>query len=161
MKPIVYIETTIPSFYFEVRSEPDMVARRQWTREWWDVYRYRYQPVTSLTVIQELSRGNHPSKSDVLQLMEDLPLLEVTQEVIDLAETYIHHHLMPNDPAGDASHLALASVHRCDVLLTWNCRHLANVNKFRHMQRINDLLNLPTPLLVTPLELMEDEINER
>ncbi len=35
-KPRVYIETTIPSFYFEIRKEPEMVARRLWTRRWWD-----------------------------------------------------------------------------------------------------------------------------
>jgi hypothetical protein len=33
---IVYIETTIPSFYYEVREEPEMIARRNWTRQWWD-----------------------------------------------------------------------------------------------------------------------------
>ena len=32
----VYVETTIPSFYFEARKEPEMVARRNWTRQWWD-----------------------------------------------------------------------------------------------------------------------------
>jgi len=32
VKPEVYIETSIPSFYFEVRTEPEMVARREWTR---------------------------------------------------------------------------------------------------------------------------------
>jgi len=36
MKPKVYIETSIPSFYHEIRSEPEMVARKQWTREWWE-----------------------------------------------------------------------------------------------------------------------------
>ncbi len=35
MKPRVYVETTVPSFYYEVRAEPEMVARRDWTRQWW------------------------------------------------------------------------------------------------------------------------------
>ena len=46
----VYIETTIPSFYFEVRIEPEMAARRGWTREWWDNHRDEYAPVTSIPV---------------------------------------------------------------------------------------------------------------
>ena len=48
MKSSVYIETTIPSFYHEVRIEPDMVARRAWTREWWDDHRKDYELFTSL-----------------------------------------------------------------------------------------------------------------
>ena len=36
MPPTVYIETTIPSFYYEVRTEPDMISRRRWKRQWWD-----------------------------------------------------------------------------------------------------------------------------
>ncbi len=47
MKPNVYIETTIPSFYYEVRTEPDMVARRAWTRQWWDGHLADYDACTS------------------------------------------------------------------------------------------------------------------
>jgi hypothetical protein len=57
MKPIVYIETTIPSFYHEIRAEPDMVARRMWTRDWWDGAGDAYQLVTSAAVIDELEDG--------------------------------------------------------------------------------------------------------
>ena len=39
-------------------------------------------------------------------------------------------------------------------LLTWNCRHLANANKFGHIRRVNTLLGLYVPSLVTPLELL-------
>ncbi len=49
---------------------------------------------------------------------------------------------MPNDPLGDALHLAIASYHKCDFLLTWNCRHLANANKFGHIRRVNVMLGL-------------------
>jgi predicted nucleic acid-binding protein len=160
MKLKVYIETTIPSFYHEVRTGPEMIARRQWTREWWDKHRHGYEVVTGPPVIQELSRGNHPKKSAVLQIVETVPLLEVSPEVVSITEVYIQHRVMPGDPAGDALHLALASFHQCDVLLTWNCRHLANVNKFRHIQRINEALGLSTPLLVTPLELIGSENDE-
>jgi hypothetical protein len=62
---------------------------------------------------------------------------------------------MPRSPVGDALHLALASYHRCDFLVTWNCKHLANAGKFAHIRRVNGLLGLFVPLLVTPLELLE------
>ena len=69
-------------------------------------------------------------------------------------ETYIKRFVMPNDPGGDAVHLALASYHACDVLLTWNCQHLANFKKLDHIRRVNVLLDLPVPALLTPLELL-------
>lgn len=93
-------------------------------------------------------------------LVERLELLEITPAVIDVVEAYISRHVMPVDPAGDALHLALASVHRCDFLVTWNCRHLANANKFGHIRRVNTLLGLYVPNLVTPLELLEGDGNE-
>lgn len=57
MKKRVYIETTIPSFYFEPRSDPEMVARRDWTRRWWADAGVRYELVTSVAVLEELSRA--------------------------------------------------------------------------------------------------------
>lgn len=71
-------------------------------------------------------------------------------------EAYIARKLMPNDPTGDALHLALASFHRCDFLATWNCQHLANANKFDHIRGVNGILGLMVPALVTPLELLAE-----
>jgi hypothetical protein len=68
MKPKVYIETSIPSFYHEVRSAPDMVARREWTRDWWNSASYNYQLVTSIAVLDELNRGDFPGKIEASNL---------------------------------------------------------------------------------------------
>lgn len=154
IKPIVYIETTIPSFYVETRSEPDMIARRQWTREWWDNYRSLYDVVTSEAVLDELEHGDYLNKADALAFVEPIPLLSIEPEIGEIIDAYIRHQVMPRDPVGDALHLAIASYHKCDFLLTWNCNHLANANKFRHIQRVNTLLGLYVPALVTPLELL-------
>jgi predicted nucleic acid-binding protein len=154
MKKRVYIETSIPSFYVETRPEPEMVARRRWTREWWDTRRHAYEVVTGLSVIEELEGGDYPSKADALRLIERVPLLPVPPAVDSIVETYIAHHLMPSDPRGDALHLALASYHNCHFLLTWNCQHLANANKFDHIRFVNSELGLFCPILTTPVELL-------
>ncbi len=154
MKRSVYIETSIPSFYFEVRSEPEMIARRDWTREWWDIHFDEYAVFSSEAVIDELETGSFPSKDDTLELMSAVPLLEINEDIGDIVEAYIAHHVMPKDPAGDALHLAIASFYKCDFLVTWNCRHLANANKFGHIRRINTLLGLFVPTIVTPIELL-------
>lgn len=63
----------------------------------------------------------------------------------------------PRSSTSDALHLALASYHQCEFLVTWNCQHLANANKFRHLRRMNGLLGLYVPVLATPLELGETD----
>jgi predicted nucleic acid-binding protein len=91
-----------------------------------------------------------------LDLALTLPLIPGGKEVAEIVRAYVKHKIMPADPAGDALHLALASFHECDYLVTWNCRHLANASKFGHIRRINTLLGLKTPELVTPPELLGD-----
>lgn len=154
MKRRVYIETSIPSFYFETRTEPEMIARRNWTRDWWDHHAHKYELVTSDPVSDELERGAYPHQEEALTLIEDLPFLPVDAAVIEIAKVYIINKAMPKDPTGDAMHLALATYYQCDFLLTWNCNHLANANKFGHIERVNAMLSLATPRLVTPLELL-------
>lgn len=153
-KPRVYVETTIPSFYYEMRTAPDIVARRQWTRQWWSGAPSRYELVTSSAVLDELAGGKLERGAERLALVARLPLVPVEAAIIEIVQAYVRHKLMPADPAGDALHLALASYHRCDFLLTWNCQHLANANKFGHMRRVNAMLGLFVPSLVTPLELL-------
>jgi hypothetical protein len=156
MIPRVYIETTIPSFYCEIRSDSESVARRNWTQHWWDFKRDAYEVYTSSAVLEELSDGEYPTKQDALSLMAEIPLLPVEDEIWAIAEAYVRRSLMPADPTGDALHLAVASYHKCDFLLTWNCQHLANANKFQHIRILNETLGLFVPSLVTPLELLAE-----
>jgi PIN domain len=153
-KPRVYVETTIPSFYTTTRSGPATLARRQWTRQWWELARDRYALVTSDAVLDELREGDYPSREPALALVVDLPILEVTPAIAEIVAAYVQHRLMPADPAGDALHLALASYHKCEFLVTWNCQHLANANKYGHLRLVNGLLGLYVPVLATPLELL-------
>lgn len=156
----IYVETSIASFYFEVRPEPDMVARREWTRRWYDaVIVGPNEVVTSPATIAELNNGQFPGKEEALKLFSTLPLLSLNDDVTDIVTAYLAKKIMPKDPGGDALHLAVASFHRCDFLVTWNCQHLANANKFGHIRRVNDILGIGNPSLVTPLELLGESFS--
>ncbi len=152
--PRVYVETTIPSFYHETRIAPEIVARREWTRQWWSAASDRYELVTSPAVLDELGSGPSDRSTAWLALVAHLPVLTVSPAIVEIVEAYIRHKLMPANPTGDALHLALASFHKCDFLVTWNCEHLANANKFGHIRRVNTMLGLFVPVLVTPIELL-------
>ncbi len=77
MKPRVYIETTIPSFYCETRTDSEAVARRNWTQHWWDFKRESYGSFTSPAVLDELSDGDYPTKDNALALVAELELLPI------------------------------------------------------------------------------------
>ena len=158
MKPTVYIETTIPSYYCDDRTTLAREIAR--TREWWDDERGDYECFISPLVVDELAGGAYPTQSACLALLEGIPLLVVEPEVLDIAEAYRARRLMPHDPAADAIHLALASYYRMDYLLTWNCRHLANANKAKHLEVLNVQMGLSVPVLVTPYMLLPAEIDE-
>jgi len=153
MKGAIYVETTIFSFYHDERSSPAVVAMREWTRDWWDNCRQGYELITSTAVLAELDTGSLPHRQAAFTMACELPAVPVDDAISEIVSVYISHHVMPSDPVGDALHLALASFHKFDHLLTWNCRHLANANKFPHIRRINALLGLHVPELVTPLQL--------
>jgi predicted nucleic acid-binding protein len=154
----IYIETTIPSFYFETRRNVECVSRRNWTRRWWDEQRHEHQLATSLVVRDELSDPKYPEtkRRNALALLDELPVLDLNARIDEIVQTYVENLLMPQQSIADAIHLALASYYGCDVLLTWNCVHLANPNKFRHIQSINERLGLSVPSVVTPLELLAE-----
>ena len=157
MNRLIYVETSIPSFYFETRPSPENQARRNWTREWWEAARINESLVTSPAVIDELTCAPEPKRSNTLALIGPLPFLTITPEVRQIVHVYIRHKIMPADTGGDALHLALASFHECDILVSWNCRHIANASKAGHIRTINNTLGLHTPQLVTPYELLEIE----
>ena len=156
----VYIETTIPSFYVEVRPEPAMVARRESTQRWWREESPGYDLVISAFVLGELRRGEYPGKAEALQLVSELPLLEMAPEIEDIAAVYLGRGLMPQGEMGDAFHLAVASYYAIDFLLTWNCRHLANANKTRHLRVVNAELGLFVPVITTPDLLLSEEAKD-
>ncbi len=157
MRRKVYIETTVPSFYAETRSEPAAVVRRETTRRWWREEAPRYDLFVSEFVLGELGRGSYPGKSEALELVRNVPVLEAVPEIETIVSVYLRRQLMPRGDKGDAAHLAIASHYAVDFLLTWNCRHLANVNKMEHLCEVNNDLGLYVPKIATPDQLFREE----
>lgn len=154
MNKLVYVETSVPSFYFETRPRHDMQAMKQWTREWWALPKFDQELVIGPPILAELSEAPPTKRERAMRLIENLRMLPYTDEVMEIVSAYFAHKLMPREAHGDADHLAIASFHNCDMLVTWNCKHLANANKFGHIRRVNGSLGLRTPALVTPQQLL-------
>jgi predicted nucleic acid-binding protein len=153
----IYVETSIPSAYYTSRTAPDMVQRRDITRRWWREAIESCELVCSAAVVRELVNGTSRHVHARLTLIGSLEFLRVTDAAMETAELYVRHRIMPADPHEDALHLALASHHKCDAVVTWNCRHLANPNKFNQIRRINVNAGLFVPAIVTPQQLLGGE----
>lgn len=128
-----------------------------WTRQWWNEYSEKFTLMTSAAVIDELRKGTSEKTTERIALLDGKEILTITDEVIDIAQIYIDKFVMPKDIQGDALHLALASYNKVDSVLTWNCKHLANANKFNHIRRVNYEIGLSTPILATPLNYLSGE----
>jgi hypothetical protein len=155
-KPSVYLDTTIPSYLFEERDELQTFV--QITRQWWAEERQYFDVYMSEETVIELNQGNYPNKVKVLESVSGLTTLCFTPRIDEIVNVYIDHYLMPRKLQGDARHLAYASFYRMNFLLTWNCNHLANVNKQPHISIINTRLGLHLPKIVTPLQLFKEKL---
>ena len=112
----------------------------EWTRRWFDATVMADRVVSSPAVLAELENGDFPWRDQAIKLLDDIELLAIDSAVSQIVDAYARNMLMPKDPFGDASHLALASYHRCDFLVTWNCQHLANAKKFCQIRRVIGIL---------------------
>ena len=83
MSQLIYVETSIPSFYYETRTSVQLQARREWTHEWWELAHWRDALVISPVVIAELEETPDPAKrKQMLDLIADLPRLTYADQPI-------------------------------------------------------------------------------
>lgn len=153
----VYIETTIPSYLAAWPSRDLLqVARKQITHDWWDNHRQNYDLCISQTVLDEAKAGDADAASRRLPFLDNLLLLDLTEGVNDVAKAILVSGLLPEKAARDAVHIAVSSVHGVDILLTWNCRHIANAAIMKELGDIVALCGYEMPILCTPDELIGD-----
>lgn len=157
MRNSVFIETTIPSYYVARRSR-DIVqaARQELTIEWWDNHRMRYELLSSQIVLDEVSRGECALAEKRLTMLLEVPLLLISDSVIEIAEELVTDNIVPIKASDDAFHIACAGVHSVDFLLTWNCKHIANPHNRYRIQKCFDRHRLRMPVICTPEEFIGD-----
>ncbi|MGF1531303.1 MAG: type II toxin-antitoxin system VapC family toxin [Puniceicoccaceae bacterium] len=154
--PSAYIETTIPSYYVAHTSLNLLQASRQAsTRLWWDSGCSGFDLFTSLEVLDEAREGDAEMAAARLELLENATRLEISNDVGLLAEKLVNGGLIPAKAASDAIHIAVASVHEMDYLVTWNFKHIANPFVRDRLRRTVHEAGFQLPVLCSPDELLE------
>lgn len=155
-KPKVYIETSVISYYCSKYSPLIHVAsKQQLTQEWWSSVLDKVSPYISDYVFKEIKRGDKTQVDLRINAVKSFQNLEEMKVIEDIATKYLVETQIPEKARMDAFHLACACYYEMDYLLTWNCKHIASGIVIKKISTINKPLNLKTPIILTPEELME------
>jgi len=151
----VYIETTIVSYLVANPSRDSILAaHQQLTRQWWQDERQRYQCVTSSEVLREASLGDAGMSRRRAEALAGLTVLKVEDSARELARAILANRLLPPAATSDAIHAVVAAQNRVDILLTWNCRHLANPHLLAKLRIFMAARGLVLPEVCTPIEIV-------
>jgi hypothetical protein len=160
MKPKAYIETSVISYY-TARPSRDLIvaAHQEITHDWWDNQRSDYDLYTSQVVQDEASAGDPEAAGKRIQALQGIELLDVSDEAADLAEKLLAQKCLPKKAAEDALHIAIATIHRMDYLITWNCKHIANAQMRSAIENAIHQNGYQPPIICTPEELLGEKDN--
>lgn len=155
--PSVYVETSIVS-YLAARESGSLLgaAHQLVTRRWWQ-RRHLYRCFISDVVIRECRAGDARAANRRLEAVRELSSLAISENAIEIAETLLHQGIVPKLAAEDALHVAIATVHGMDFMLTWNCRHIANPVIQARIAAYLEGVGMLLPFICTPEELLGEQ----
>ena len=154
-KPSIYLETSFISYLVGNLNRDHIILTRQiLSRDFWNSEIHKYRLSISQTTIDEISRGDKEMALKREEKIKNLELLELNEDIMDLAEIYFERLQIPEKAKPDSLHLSVASFHEISYILTWNLTHLANPVLIVKFDRINQELGKFTPLIVTPENLL-------
>lgn len=152
----LYIETSILG-YLTARKTNNLIlaANMEVTRSWWKFRRHDFTLFSSEAVLAEVAQGDSELAVQRLEILEEISLVDLNKSVQELAVQFLKQSNLPAKADVDAIHIAAATVHRLDYLLTWNCRHIANAQIQKKLAAVSCDFGYVLPILCTPNELME------
>ncbi len=154
-KPTVYLETTIPSLLTARPSRNARLAGMQASvRQWWSTRRKDFALFASAVVVNEARCGEAAMAARRLAILAEATELDVTAAALELAARLVRKMSLPPAKEPDALHIAIAATAKLNYLLTWNCRHIANVDMITKVEALCEQAGYQCPLICTTDELM-------
>jgi len=154
----IYLDTSVINFLFA----EDAPEKKEVTIDFFENYLYDFDVFISEIVIEEIFQTKNPKKLILLKNSLNnynlIPYNELNSDIIELSELYLRNLIVPLNQKEDAKHLAFATYYEFDILLSWNFKHLANINVQRKLNALNTILGYNKPLLLhNPMELTYDK----
>lgn len=146
--PVLYIDTSILGGYFD--NEWEDATHELWRQMNLGHWKFVCSDVTQAEIqgapdrVRELFANTFPPEC----------LLQSDREVDELAESYIAHKVVPPKYEDDARHVASCTVAGVQLLISWNFKHLVNLQRESGFNAVNLLQGYPPIRIVSPLELI-------
>jgi hypothetical protein len=146
----IYIENSVIGGYFDDEF-------KEFTQKLFEGFRKGlYSPVISSHVIAELENGAPEYVKENLKTV-DYKEYAVNEEMIQLAEKYMEQKIVSKNYYSDALHIAVATVIGVDVLVSWNFKHIVNLNKIKLFNSVNLREGYNMLEIMTPREVIGNE----
>ncbi len=153
----IYLDTSVISFLY-AEDSPEF---RDLTIEFFEEQSSLYHLFVSEVVLLEIDKNkNSVLKANMIHSIKkySITLLDYAEEIDNIAKNYIMNQIIPEKKIEDALHLAYTTFYQIDILLSWNFRHLANINKERKIILENMKMGYHYPIrLLSPLEVHHEE----
>ncbi len=160
-KPVVYLETSFVS-YLTARKpkDPKNAAKQEATLRWWEEEGPKWHPVVSEAVRTESEDGDQEAVGRRMAFMEDFESMDVSAEAEALATRLMEAIRLQEKYRTDAVHMALAAIRGADLLLSWNCRHIANSATIPKVVATLAMAGYACPAIATPRQRLEERDND-
>lgn len=157
MHPTIYLDTCVVCYLTDPpSSNPITRACQQLTQLWWHTRCVHSQTHVSEYVLQEIREGDPLRATRRLKEIQYLNQFNAGERITAVSELLVWGGGLRSKERKAGEHIACAAINRCDILLTWNCRDIANAEKFPLLRILMHGAECDLPELVTPFEIMEN-----
>lgn len=148
----VYIDTSVVGGYFDIEFEADTISFFE------RVKRGELTIIVSDLLEAELQRAPDFVKELLLTIPEKYRIkIKLTPEAIELADKYIEAKVVGKTSRADCQHIAMATLHKADVLVSWNFKHIVNLDRIRAYNGVNYQFGHQMIEIRTPKEIINYE----
>jgi predicted nucleic acid-binding protein len=145
----IYVDTSVYGGVFD--DEFDVASQRFFNQ----VKRKEFILVTSAVVQEELKKAPGDVRSFFLEMLPYSEITEITQESLDLRKANLKAGIVSTKYANDALHVAMATIAGCDIILSWNFKHIVHFDKIPLYNAVNILNGLNPISIFSPMEVIK------
>ena len=152
----VYLDTSVVSYLYQV----DAPEKMQNTLDLWELFRNRvYEVHISDIVVREISGCREEKLKILLDYLDqiDYNIIETDEDTVELAGKFIDFGILKQKSFDDCQHIAAAILAGCDIITSWNFKHIVNVKTVRGVKVITTLEGYKDLLIYPPSVLIESE----